>query len=109
MAINVNNLNNNQVGKAAAEAQQKAQQGQQTANQTNTQAAQTGAPRQDSVSLTQTAQNLNNLTKKANDASGFDQEKVDKLKKAIASGEYKVNAEKLAANIIASEGKLFGL
>ncbi|EWH09941.1 negative regulator of flagellin synthesis FlgM [Catenovulum agarivorans DS-2] len=109
MAINVNNLNNNQVGKAAAEAQQKAQQGQQTANQTNTQAAQTTAPRQDSVSLTQTAQNLNNLNKKANNASGFDQEKVDKLKKAIESGEYKVNAEKLAANIIASEGKLFGL
>lgn len=108
MAINVNNLNN-QIGKNTVDSQ-KALQNQQTTNQ-NAQAAQqaSAAPRQDSVSLTQTAQNLNNLTKKATDASGFDQEKVDKLKKAISSGEYKVNAEKLASNIIASEGKLFGL
>ncbi|WP_078061873.1 flagellar biosynthesis anti-sigma factor FlgM [Catenovulum maritimum] len=107
MAININNLNN-QVGNTAADAQKTAQ-NQQTANQSAQNAQQTSAPRQDSVSLTQTAQNLNNLTKKASNASGFDQEKVDKIKKAIESGEYKVNSEKLAANIIASEGKIFGL
>ncbi|MCU4676441.1 flagellar biosynthesis anti-sigma factor FlgM [Catenovulum sp. 2E275] len=110
--MNLNNLNNNQLGKTAVDAQ-KTQQNQQAnnqqANQVAQQAASTSAPRQDSVSLTQTAQNLNNLTKKAANSTGFDQEKVDRLKKAVASGEYKVNAEKLANNIIASEGKLFGL
>lgn len=108
MAINLNNLNN-QLGKNTVDAQ-KSQQNQQLNNPANQAAQQAkNAPRQDSVSLTQTAQNLNNLTKKANNASGFDQEKVDRLKKAVESGEYKVNAEKLANNIIASEGKLFGL
>lgn len=112
MAINLNNLNN-QLGKTAVDAQKTQQNQQQVTNQAANNAAQqaasTSAPRQDSVSLTQTAQNLNNLNKKAANSTGFDQEKVDRLKKAVASGEYKVNAEKLANSIIASEGKLFGL
>lgn len=108
MAININNLNANQVNARQAEQQQ----AQQKNNPAGTAAAQNqaaNATRQDSVSLTNSAQQLNNATKKAQNASGFDQEKVDKLKKAISEGSYKVDADKLAANMIASEGKLFGL
>jgi negative regulator of flagellin synthesis FlgM len=107
MAININNLNNNQVS-----ARQNEQQVQQQSNQANKQASvqqQAAAPRQDSVSLTNSAQQMNNAQKKAQASSGFDQEKVDKLKKAIGEGSYKVDAEKLAANMVAAEGKLFGL
>ncbi|NTS75408.1 flagellar biosynthesis anti-sigma factor FlgM [Catenovulum sp. SM1970] len=110
MAININNLgNNNQVNAKQAEQrnQQQVQQNNQQAQ--SAQQAQTSAPRQDSVSLTNSAQQVSNATQKAKDASGFDQQKVDKLKKAISEGGYKVDAERLAQNIIASEGKLFGL
>lgn len=87
---------------------QQQQQAQTQANaQTSSQQAAT-APRQDSVSLTQSAQNLTQMQKKNNDAP-VNQEKVDKLKKAIQNGEYNVNAEKLAQNIAKFEAELFGI
>lgn len=105
MAINVNNTTT-QLNNTAADAQKSAQN--QTVANNNAQAAQQSAPRQDSVSLTQAAQNLNNLTKKASESTGINQEKVDKIKKAVESGEYTVSSEKLAAKMIASENKIFG-
>ncbi|AWB67961.1 flagellar biosynthesis anti-sigma factor FlgM [Saccharobesus litoralis] len=107
MAININNLANNQVTARQAEQQQVQQQNNQGAQQSAQ--AQANTARQDSVSLTNNAQQLNNATKKANASSGFDQEKVDKIKKAIADGSYKVDAERLAANMITKEGNIFGL
>ncbi|WP_017446325.1 flagellar biosynthesis anti-sigma factor FlgM [Gayadomonas joobiniege] len=112
MAININTLNKHLAQAGAQESQQRAQ-GNQELNQNATQNAQRSgqlnSSRQDAVSLTQTAQNLNNLNKKSQSTSGFDENKVERLKKAIEAGEYKVDAEKLAANMIASESKLFGL
>jgi len=108
----INNVNNN-VPKPQVE-NQKLNQQQQAQNQA---AAQSGAkqvqqaasaPRQDSVSLTQSAQQLSSVQKKGNDAP-VNQEKVDKLKKAIQSGEYSVNPEKLARNIAKFESELFGI
>lgn len=94
MAININNLNaNNQV----QQTQQKQVQQQSTqAASSNAQVKSTG---QDSVSITPQAKQLNELQKKAVDAPVINQKKVDELKKAIISGEYKVNPEKLAASI----------
>ncbi|BDX07820.1 flagellar biosynthesis anti-sigma factor FlgM [Planctobacterium marinum] len=87
--------------------QQQAQQGQSanTAQQAQTAAA---APRQDSVSLTQSAQQLANVQKKASDAP-VNQDKVDKLKAAIQNGSYKIDAEQLASKISKAETELFGL
>ncbi|MFY8350075.1 flagellar biosynthesis anti-sigma factor FlgM [Pseudoalteromonas sp. SSM20] len=62
----------------------------------------------DSVSITPQAQQLKKLNEKAEQASGVDQKKVNELKKAIANGEYKIDAEKLAENINKLEFKLFG-
>lgn len=86
---------------------------QQTAQQgpgaNTTQQAQTAAaPRQDSVSLTQSAQQLANVQKKASDAP-VNQDKVDKLKAAIQNGSYKIDAEQLASKISKAESELFGL
>ncbi|MBU2869994.1 flagellar biosynthesis anti-sigma factor FlgM [Colwellia sp. E2M01] len=94
MAININNLNtNNQVNQT-----QKKQVQQQTAHSAsdNAQIKKSG---QDSVSITPQAKQLSELQKKAADAPVINQKKIDELKTAISSGEYKVNPEKLAASI----------
>jgi len=95
MAININNLGNNtpvnQSVKKQADAHMTAEQ---SAN-----AQQAKPVRQDSVSLTPQAQQMSELQKKGSDTPVVNQKKVDELKKAIESGEYKVNPEKLAASI----------
>ncbi len=101
MAININNLNaNNQV----QQTQQK--QIQQQSTQTASSNAQVKNAGQDSVSITPQAKQLSELQKKAQDGPVVNQKKIDELKKAISSGEYKVNPEKLAASIANFEFKL---
>ena len=56
---------------------------------------------------TQSAQQLNQVQKKGTEAP-VNQDKVDRLKKAIQSGEYKVNPEVLANKIAKLEGEIFG-
>ena len=82
----------------------------QAAAQSDAQKAQSKstAPRQDSVSLTQSAQQLSQVQKKSNDTP-VNQEKVDKLKKAIQNGEYRVNPEVLAQKISTLEAQIFGI
>jgi negative regulator of flagellin synthesis FlgM len=87
------------------------QQAQNQASGTNSQAAasQSAAPaKQDSVSLTQSAQQLSNVQKKGTEAP-VNQEKVDRLKKAIASGDYQVNPEMLAKKIAVLESQILGV
>jgi negative regulator of flagellin synthesis FlgM len=101
MAININNLNtNNQV--------QQAQQNKvkQQSAQTESSNARVKSSGQDSVSITPQAKQLNELQKKAGDAPVINQKKIDELKKAISSGDYKINPEKLAASIANFEFKL---
>lgn len=106
MSINVNN----NIPKPQIDGQKLQQQQNQSTAQANAQQAQqTAAPRQDSVSLTQSAQQLTQLQKKNNDSPTINQEKVEKLKKAIESGEYKINPERLAQNIAKFESELFGI
>lgn len=87
---------------------------QQTQNQAAAQSdaqksqANSSVSRQDSVSLTQSAQQLSQVQKKSTDAP-VNQEKVDKLKKAIQNGEYRVNPEVLAQKISTIEAQIFGI
>ena len=104
----INNINNglpkNPVDNGKVAQQNQAQQSPQ---QASAQAASTApVPRQDSVSLTQSAQQLNQVQKKGSEAP-VNQEKVDRLKKAIQSGEYRVNPEVLANKIAKLESEIF--
>jgi negative regulator of flagellin synthesis FlgM len=102
MTININNLNNQtQVH------QNKQTQVKQDAAQAANNNAQVKHVARDSVSLTPQAQQLKELQKKSADAPAVDQKKIDELKKAISSGEYKVDAEKLMKNMLSYEFDLF--
>jgi len=79
--------------------QQSVQQNAQTQAQSQPQA-------KDSVSLTQQAQQLHKIQDKLSTTTSVNQEKVDSIKKAIAAGEYKVDPDKLAANLAKFEGEL---
>lgn len=96
MTININNLSNsNSVNQSTKQQAEVKQQAAQTANT----AAQANNVGKDSVSLTPQAKQMAELQKKSNDAPEVNQKKVEQLKKAIESGEYKINPEKLAASI----------
>ncbi|WP_100655863.1 flagellar biosynthesis anti-sigma factor FlgM [Alteromonas flava] len=107
----INNINNG-LPKTPIDNQKVAQQQTQTngnaAQQAAQQAAAQSAPRQDSVSLTQSAQQLSQAQKKGASEAPVNQEKVDRLKKAIQNGEYRVNPEVLADKIAKLEGQIFG-
>lgn len=75
--------------------------------QLSTQKAASAAVRQDSVSLTSSAQQLSQIQKKSLEAP-VNQEKVDRLKKEIQGGEYKINPESLAQKISTLESEIFG-
>jgi len=52
------------------------------------------------VRLSDTAQSIKNAERKMADTPDINQEKVDRLKAAIDSGDYKVNTERTAAGIM---------
>lgn len=103
---NVNNTNKPQLD-ASKLAQQQVQN--QSSGALNRAAADQAAlaPKTDSVSLTQSAQQLSTVQKKDLEAP-VNQEKVDRLKKAIADGDYKVNPEVLAKKIAVLESQILG-
>ena len=107
--MSINNINNGSP-KASVDNQKLSQQ-QQTLNNGVAQKADaqktTAGVRQDSVSLTSSAQQLSQIQKKGQEAP-VNQEKVDRLKKAIESGEYQINPESLAQKISTLESELFG-
>ena len=99
MSLNINNLNNtNQVKQKTDQQTQIKQQAPQGANADSVKSA-----RQDSVSLTPQAKQLAELQKKAADAPILNEKKIEQLKMAISSGEYKIDPEKLAKNIASFE------
>jgi len=79
---------------------------QQSAQQSSQTQAQSQPQSKDSVSLTQQAQQLHKIRDKLNNTSSVNQEKVENIKKAIAAGDYKVDPDKLAANLAKFEGAL---
>ena len=103
MAININNLNNtNQVKPKIDQQAQNKQQVSETANASQ----QAKLATRDSVSITPQAKQMNELQKQAADAPVLNQKKIAELKSAIASGDYKINPEKLAASIANFEFEL---
>lgn len=98
MAININNLNQNPAVKQQADQAQVKQQVQKA----GAELSQAKQVTKDSVSLTPQAKQLNDLQKKSADPE-INQKKVQQLKAAISSGEYKIDAEKLAKNIAGFE------
>jgi len=107
--MSINNINN--ANKPQIDAQKVAQQ--QTQNQANTsnvagKVRTTSPTPADSVSLTQSAQQLSSVQNKASEAP-VNQEKVDRLKRAIADGDYRVNPEALAKKIAVIESQILGV
>lgn len=108
--MSINNINNtNKPQLDAAKLAQQQTQAQTSGGANNAGAAQSTAPaKQDSVSLTQSAQQLTNVQKKGSEAP-VNQEKVERLKKAINDGEYRVNPEVLANKIAVLESQILGV
>jgi len=102
----INNVNTNKP--STVDTKQTQQQQQQVQQQSSNATAATTAPRQDAVSITPQAQQLNQLTRKAESESGINQEKVDKVKQALSDGSYKIDFDRLAKNLAAFEGDLYG-
>jgi negative regulator of flagellin synthesis FlgM len=101
--MSINNINNGLTNNAQLDNQRAAQQ--QTAPTANKPVAQPIA--QDSVSLTQSAQNLHQLQNKAFEAP-VNQEKVEQLRTSILNGEYRIDPEALASKIAKMETQIFG-
>jgi negative regulator of flagellin synthesis FlgM len=103
---NVNNTNKPQLDASKVGQQQVQNQSSGVANQA---AAQTAvSAKADSVSLTASAQQLTSVQKKGAEAP-VNQEKVERLKKSIADGEYKINPEMLAKKIAVLESQILGI
>ncbi|GAB2689776.1 flagellar biosynthesis anti-sigma factor FlgM [Aliiglaciecola sp. 3_MG-2023] len=108
MAINNVNSGNQKPQLENQRLNQQQSQNQATAQSAAQQSKSAAVPRQDSVSLTQSAQQLSQVQKKSSEAP-VNQEKVDKLKKAIQNGEYRVNPDVLAQKISKLEAQVFGI
>lgn len=102
--MTINNINS---GVNNAQLATKQQQTEQSARPAPAQ-ANASAPRQDAVSLTPQAQQLNQLQRRAENDSGVDEGKVERIKQALAAGDYSINAERLAARIASFEADMFG-
>lgn len=57
----------------------------------------------DTVKLSGAAQSMQTHQSKINDMPDMDMEKVEQIKQAIAAGQYKVDSEKLASNMVAMD------
>jgi len=103
MALNINNLSNNNQVKQKVEQQAQVKQ---QVNQNSAATEQSKTASKDSVSITPQAKQLGELQKKAQEAPVINQKKIDELKKAISAGEYKIDPEKLAASMASFELKI---
>ena len=61
---------------------------------------------EDTVSLSQESQQVSGLQQQLKDSPAIDQAKVDSIKQEIANGNYPLDAEKIAANLINLEQSL---
>jgi len=61
---------------------------------------------EDTVSLSQESQQVSGLQQQLKDSPAIDQSKVDSIKQEIANGNYPLDAEKIAVNLINLEQSL---
>lgn len=73
-----------------------------TTKANNAQASQVDTKSTESVTLSPMASQLKSLEEKVAASNVFDAEKVDAIKSAIASGQFKVDSEKVADGLISS-------
>lgn len=101
MAINnINNLANNRLQNTGNS--QSANTKQATSSPDN----RVATVKTDSVSLTNEAQQLQQMQKNLNSASTGNESRVESLKKAVANGEYQVNSEAVAKKMFSFESTL---
>ena len=101
MAINnINNLANSRLQNSGTS------QGVATKSATSAESNRAATVKTDSVSLTSEAQQLQQMQKTLNPASTSNESRVESLKKAVASGEYKVNSEAVARKMFSFEADL---
>ncbi|WP_342059940.1 flagellar biosynthesis anti-sigma factor FlgM [Aeromonas sp. OTU364] len=101
MAINnINNLANSRLQNSGTS------QGVATKSATSAENNRAATVKTDSVSLTSEAQQLQQMQKTLNTASTGNESRVESLKKAVASGEYKVNSEAVARKMFSFEADL---
>ena len=101
MAINnINNLANNRLQNSGSN------QGVATKSATSSESSRATTVKSGSVSLTSEAQQLQQMQKTLNTASTGNESRVESLKKAVASGEYKVNSEAVARKMFSFEADL---
>ncbi|GIU53314.1 MULTISPECIES: flagellar biosynthesis anti-sigma factor FlgM [Shewanella] len=104
MAIDINNL------KTASHTQLRTNRNSSAATNTaETPSSNKADVKTDSVSITSQAQQLQGAQSKMASLPEIDQSKVDAIKTAISEGRYKVDPEKLAANIASFEADMSGL
>ncbi|MFL9705115.1 flagellar biosynthesis anti-sigma factor FlgM [Aeromonas veronii] len=101
MAINnINNLANNRLQNTANS------QGTGSKSITSSPENKAATVKLDSVSLTSEAQQLQKMQQNLNTASTGNESKVERLKKAVASGEYQVNSDAVAKKMFSFEANL---
>ena len=101
MAINnINNLANNRLQNTGNS------QGANTKQATSSPDNRAATVKTDSVSLTNEAQQLQQMQKNLNSASTGNESRVESLKKAVANGEYQVNSEAVAKKMFSFESNL---
>lgn len=66
-------------------------------------AEKSGTLTDDTVKLSGAAQSMQSHQSKINSMPDMDMEKVEQIKQAIAAGQYKVDSEKLASNMVAMD------
>ena len=97
MAININNLvSSTNVGKN--DRLQKSTEADDTSKKAELSSKDTLAD--DTVALSDTAQLLKNQEAKIRQLPDIDMDKVEQIKQAIAAGEYKIDTQKLANNML---------
>lgn len=67
-----------------------------------------GSTSSDSVTLTDSAMRLQRLAQAVADAPVADSNRISSVKDALAKGEYRVNAERVADKILQAERELIG-
>jgi negative regulator of flagellin synthesis FlgM len=107
--MSINNINNGSP-KATIENQKFMQHqslNNDSAQRSDVQEKATANVRTDSVSLTSSAQQLSQVQRKGVEAP-INQEKVERLKKLVESGDYQINPESFALKISTLESEIFG-
>ncbi|MCL6414436.1 flagellar biosynthesis anti-sigma factor FlgM [Aestuariirhabdus sp. Z084] len=106
MAINVNNNLLNPAGTRSSESNERRGDAVAPPKADQAQTSQASTTRTDSVNLSAEGKSLRQIEEKLASQPDIDQDKVARVKQAIADGSYQVDARKLAENLYSLETQL---